>query len=280
VIGECIWDKTYSELTRYAAELCGHVAHHKYVYVIDSNSSIIDCYAAISRHFATNIFQTSIIIIFDLLFHRLISLMGILVCLLFNLVHTTVEFALQFVHFRSFIFWKLNHKGIYLQYVVVLHSGLSRLELLETVLISLPTHHWLQVVLAMFVRTGWSVNGKRPKLTPYISETSLPIKTKLNAIHYVRETPQRPELIISRSKWPRPQRVNLQVLCSFFIVFVSCHRAQLGRVWRSIVKQRSLVLTKCLLGNPTLTKSSNWFIFPEKSQNSVGNRDFQLKQNH
>jgi hypothetical protein len=35
------------------------------------------------------------------------------------------------------------------------------------------------------VRTGRPVNGNRPKLTPYRSETPSPIKTKLNIIYFV-----------------------------------------------------------------------------------------------
>jgi hypothetical protein len=71
-------------------------------------------------------------------------------------------------------------------------------------------HHLLHGSGSNVVRTGRSVNGNRPKLTPYRTETPCSIKIKLNTIHYVfAGTPHRIKLIISRSKGPRPQRVNV-----------------------------------------------------------------------
>jgi hypothetical protein len=46
--------------------------------------------------------------------------------------------------------------------------------------------HLLHGSASNVVRTGRSVNGIMPKLTPYRLETPSPIKTKLNAIHYFR----------------------------------------------------------------------------------------------
>jgi hypothetical protein len=70
-------------------------------------------------------------------------------------------------------------------------------------------YHLLHGSASHVVRMGRSVNGNRPKLTPCRSETPRLIKTKLNTIHYVRGTPHRPKLVISRWKGPRPQRVNI-----------------------------------------------------------------------
>jgi hypothetical protein len=47
-------------------------------------------------------------------------------------------------------------------------------------------NHLLHGSASNVVMMGRSVEGNRPKLTSYRSETPWPIKTKLNKIHYVR----------------------------------------------------------------------------------------------
>jgi hypothetical protein len=144
-------------------------------------------------------------------------------------------------------------------------------------------YHLLDCSASNVVRTGRSVNGNRPKLTPCRSETSWPIKTKLNTIHYVRGTPHRPKLIISRLKGPRHQRVNIWALCWFFL-FCSflvnrVQQKRLGRCWRSIRQTTRSHTRKCLLP-PNASKNFQGFTFPKNPQIWARNRDFPLKQNH
>ena len=65
-------------------------------------------------------------------------------------------------------------------------------------------YHLLHGSASKVVRTGRSVNGNRPKWTPYRSETPSPIKTKLNTIHYVRGNSSRAKTHHQPIKGVRP----------------------------------------------------------------------------
>jgi hypothetical protein len=97
------------------------------------------------------------------------------------------------------------------------------------------THHLLHDSASNVVRTGRSVNGNRPKLTPCRSETPLPIKTKLNTIHNVRGNSSKAETHHQPIKGAPPtkaQHISILLVFFYFILFVSCHRAQQKRLGR------------------------------------------------
>ena len=79
------------------------------------------------------------------------------------------------------------------------------------------------VVLARlsWLRTGRSVNGKRPKWTPYRSKTPSPMKTKLNTIHYVPRNSPRAKTYNQPIKGVRPTKgQHISFLLVFFLLFL------------------------------------------------------------
>jgi hypothetical protein len=75
------------------------------------------------------------------------------------------------------------------------------------------------------VRMGRSVNGHRPKWTPYGSKTPQLMKTKLNTLYNVRGYSSRTKTHHQAIKGAGPtkgQHTNFVSFFSFFILFVSC----------------------------------------------------------
>jgi hypothetical protein len=123
--------------------------------------------------------------------------------------------------------------------------------------ITRPRYHLLRGSASNVVKTGRSVNGNRPKLTPCRSETLKPIKTKLLTFG---GTPHRMKFIISRSQG---QHISF-VLAFYFVRYLSQRPAKTAwPISRSIHQTMRSRASMCLSGVLTLSKTSKGFIFPK-----------------
>ncbi len=128
-------------------------------------------------------------------------------------------------------------------------------------------YHVLHGSASTVVRNGpkaYSNTLNRPATDPKRLHLSKP---KFTQFITFRGTPHRVKFIVIRWTGPRPPRDNIYEFCQFFfILFVSCSRAQrerLCRFWRSIHQTTQSNASKCPFGIVTM-KMFVWGVMPHK----------------